>query len=78
MEGLGKIGKEQTFAENVKTNGLGTLANEVNGKQYNISDVAGLQAMVVKDKLNKYNAVRSHNLTAQKTYKTLLKNSRPR
>ena len=56
MQGLGKIGKEQTFAENVKTNGLGTLAQEVSGKPYDRKDVAGLEAMVIKDKFNKYNA----------------------
>ena len=56
MAGLGQIGKEQSFEENVKTNGLGTLMQEVNGKPYDRKDIAGLEAMVIKDKFNKYNA----------------------
>ena len=56
MAGLGQIGKEQSFEENLKTNGLGTLAQEVSGKPYDRKDVAGLEAMVIKDKFNKYNA----------------------
>lgn len=56
MAGLGQIGKDQIFEDNVKTNGLGTLAQEVVGKPYNRSDVSGLESIVERDKLIKYNA----------------------
>ena len=56
MAGLGRIGKYQTFDDNIKTNGLGTLSQEVIGKPYNRSDVSGLESMVERDKLIKYNA----------------------